>query len=653
MKLNQGLLLETRVLTNLARYSMHLAEAVFEGWFVDGAQPVLDFTGQVLEYLQQPDVAETKNVRLCSHVASNIRVVFLRITLWRLSELDETVDEAEAVAFLNKMNYWQTILFSSENQEILFSRLICFLLYLKLVSDIRSVRLAAARMWRTVLVQKPTETATLLSYAMGPEQRHLSTGFMKLVSMDDEEFITWVDQNRLALDPAFINTLNKPWDDFVSDENKRNEETAKVRLNKRRDKLRTWQLEEASTDDFLRRYEVSTSHWRANVYAQERVKLQRAVQDHQENVNHLFAVFSRLEKVIKQRCGLEPPLSEPKWRLDETETVNRMRMRTLPDTASDQKDAIQPKRKASQRQQLAIDTRVSRIVSDNIMSPNTPTPMGADGTHEQHSTRRRADSESNSQLLEGGFEIIDDPNEDEEGGIEDKNRKIMTSLQRGDMVQQLYNISRIVGLEACEGLLVIGKKCLYLQDNYFQRSDGEIISASQAPDDERDPYVQLISGQDVGSQRPKHSVGDQETRHWAWTEVLSISKRRFLFRSVSVEIFFTDGRSYLLTCMSPKIRDDLYSGIVSRAPHVHGVSSVASEDAWRLDTLRNPEEVPQSLGTRFAGVFNSGPTHTATRKWVKGEMSNFQYLMLVNTMAGRTFNDLTQVSAFLHAVSVV
>ncbi|KAK5123715.1 hypothetical protein LTR85_002351 [Meristemomyces frigidus] len=659
LKLNRGLLLETRVLCNLSKLSTHLGEAVFEGWFVDGAQPVIDFAGQVLEYLQQPDIAEAKNVRLCSQYVSNIRVLFLRVVLWRLSELDETLDEAQAEveAFLDKMNYWQTILFSSENRETLFSSLICYLIYLKLVSDVQSVRLAAARIWRTILVQKPTESATLLTNAMGSDQRHLSTGFMKLVSMDDDEFIVWVDENRSVLDPAFITTLSKP-----RDENKRNEATAKARLAKRREKLRQWQVDEATADDFIRRYEVSTSHWRANVHAQERVKLQRAIQDHQENVNHLHAVSARLEKLVSQPCGLEPPSVEPKWQLDETETVNRMRMRILPDDASEQKDAMLPKRKSSQRHQLAINTRVSRVVSENIMSPSSPVLSDVDGVYvlpsqrflstlearknEAANGRSRADSASNSQLLEGGFELVDDPNEDEEGVLEDKNRKIMTSLQRGDMVQQLYNISRIVGLEACEGLLVIGKKCLYLQDNYFQRSDGEIISASQAPEDERDPYVQLISGKDVGSQKTKHSIGDQETRHWSWSEVLSISKRRFLFRSVSVEIFFTDGRSYLLTCMSPKIRDDLYSAVVARAPHVHGTSAIASEDAWRLDTLRNPEEVPQSLGTRFAGVFNSGPTHTATKKWVRGEMSNFQYLMLVNTMAGRTFNDLTQYPVF-------
>ncbi|KAI7648691.1 beach-domain-containing protein, partial [Hortaea werneckii] len=240
LQLNQSLFLDTTALSNLSRFSNHMAEAVFEGWFIDGAQPVLDFTGQLLEYLQQPDISSAKTVQLCSQSTSNIRVVFLRVTLWRLSELNETVDEAEAVSFLNKMNYWQTILFASQNQETLFIRLICYLLYRKLISEVESVRLAAARLWRTIVVQKPTEAATLLTQVVGSEQRHLSTGWMRLASMEDEEFIQWVDENRSSLDPAFVIALSKPWDDFVGEENKRNEETAYARLSKRREKLRQW-----------------------------------------------------------------------------------------------------------------------------------------------------------------------------------------------------------------------------------------------------------------------------------------------------------------------------------------------------------------------------------------------------------------------------
>lgn len=649
LKLNQKLFLQASVLMNVCHFSTHVTEAVFEGWFINGAQATLDFVGQVLEYLEQPSISQNKTVRLCSQYTTAMRVLFLRVTLWRLSELDDE-DVQGTVDFLDKMTYWQTILFSSENQETLFIRLICFQLYLKLVSTVEPIRYASARLWRTILVQKPTVSATLLTQAVGSEQRHLSTGFMKLMSIEDEEFIRWVDEHRDRLDPAIVKSLNKPWDDFVNEENRSNEVNANARLEKRRERLRIWQKEESEEDDKMHRFEVSTRNWRANIHSQERVKLQRAIQDHQENVNHLLSVFVKNDKLAKQPCGLKPPSGPTKWQLDETEAINRMRIRLTPDESD--KDVFQPKRKASERQpngKLAINTQIPRIMTNNISSafPETPTPVDMDGASDNTSgNRRRADSASNSQLLEGGYDIVEDPNVNEEGTVDDKNRRIMTRLQRGDGVENLYNISRIVGLEACEGLLVIGKKCLYMQDDYFQRSDGEIVSASQAPDDERDPYVRLISGKDVGSARTKHSNGDQETRNWRWEELLSISKRRFLFRDVAVEIFFTDGRSYLLTCISQQKRDALYSEVVSRPPHIHNSSNVASEDSWRLDTLRNPEDAPQSLGTKFATVFSNAPTHAATKKWMKGEMSNFQYLMLINTIAGRTFNDLTQYPVF-------
>lgn len=32
-----------------------------------------------------------------------------------------------------------------------------------------------------------------------------------------------------------------------------------------------------------------------------------------------------------------------------------------------------------------------------------------------------------------------------------------------------------------------------------------------------------------------------------------------------------------------------------------------------------------------------------TERWVRAEISNFQYLMHLNTLSGRSYNDLTQV----------
>ncbi len=45
-------------------------------------------------------------------------------------------------------------------------------------------------------------------------------------------------------------------------------------------------------------------------------------------------------------------------------------------------------------------------------------------------------------------------------------------------------------------------------------------------------------------------------------------------------------------------------------------------------------------------VFGLNQFSEATQRWVAGEMSNFAYLMHLNTQAGRTYNDLTQYPVF-------
>lgn len=40
-----------------------------------------------------------------------------------------------------------------------------------------------------------------------------------------------------------------------------------------------------------------------------------------------------------------------------------------------------------------------------------------------------------------------------------------------------------------------------------------------------------------------------------------------------------------------------------------------------------------------------------TQKWQRGEISNFAYLMFLNTLAGRSYNDLTQYPIFPWCVS--
>ncbi|KAF2134921.1 beach-domain-containing protein [Dothidotthia symphoricarpi CBS 119687] len=649
LRLDQKLLHEPRVLTNLARFVTHISEAVFEGWFLDGGEPLLDFTGFILEYLERPDIAKVKTVRLCTQAIQTIRSVFLRVALLRLAEPDESAGASNTTAAIEKMVYWQPIILSSANNESFSLKMICYLLYTKLASEHEGVRLASVNFWRLLLVQKPEETAALLASVIQSD-KNLYDGFQKLMELDNETFLHWFERNKTELDSFFYGSMSKLWEDYAHDQNKRTEESSQKRIAKRKERLKQWQSEELTTENIWNHHENSTSHWRSNIHASERLKHQRVVQDQQDNATFLATVLAKHDHQLKGPCALFEDSPPAKWRLDETEGRDRKRMRIIVDNTT-REQQYQPKRKDTDpRERLKLDTAVPTISTKDALAV---TPTGGRGRRSSSNlvTKMESNDDVNSDSEEG-FEMVEALYEDEDG-FEDKNRKVMRSLRRGDQVQYVCNISRVVGLEAVEGLLIVGKDCLYLLDDFFQRSDGEIVRVWQAPPDERDPYVQVIAGKEaVTNRRPPPRTQEDSARDWKWSEVISISKRRFLHRDVAIEVFFDDGRSYLLTAISAQARNDIHSRVLQRASHVVNPEKlVNSEIAWRLDSLRNPDEAPQTLGSRFASAFSTASSHPATKRWLKGEISNFHYLMFVNTLAGRTFNDLTQYPVFPWVIS--
>ncbi|PYH48765.1 Beige/BEACH domain protein [Aspergillus saccharolyticus JOP 1030-1] len=625
------LLAETRVLTNLGRFVTHLGEAVFEGWFVDGVTSTVEFAGMVLEYLQRPDISRLKTIRLCSQVVTTIRSTVFRLVILGLSEVEGT----DALKFLDHLSYWQVVLLSGDARSD-HLQLLCYLLYTKLEDEDKGVRLAAAGLFRIILVQKPSDMATILSHASIYLQKRLAAGFETVVGMDDSEFLQWFNDQKEDLQSLFFGVISKQWEDFVQEENANIDGTWRTRVSKRQEKLKQWKQAEVLSNDVTRKHEATFPHWASNISASEFLKSQRALQDQQDDNSFMWSAFSKLTMDLRRYGGLLAEDRERRWRLDQTEGRSRMRLRMIPDDSSDRQD-YQPKRKASAPPAIKLVTQVHPSPGAESLDL---TPMAAN--NEATDVNVHSIGPDGRSLLEESFEMIDDPKADLED-YEDKNRKVMRSLHRGDQVEGVCNMSRVIGLEALEGLVIQGKEHIYILDNFFQRSDGEIVNVWQAPTNERDPYVQMIAGR----QSMERKAQEHETRSWKWSDLISVSKRRFLFRDVAVEIFFSDGTSYLLTLISSRARDSLFSQLAMKAPQVTGsVGHARPEDARRFETLRSQEDAPQTLGSKFASVFGHSPVYPATRKWAKGEMSNFHYLMLINTLAGRTFNDLTQYPVF-------
>lgn len=645
--LDRAILAEPKVLTNLARFLSHLGDAIFEGWFIGGSEPVIDLAFSTLEYLQRPDVSKLKSVRLCAQPISIIRAVVFRIELLSLSNLEP----AETLPFLKKLSYWQNVLLAPEEAQSTYLQLLCYLLYGNLISDERATQTVAADLWRTILVQKPIEAAAILGQASTAEQKRLAGDFEKLAELDNDTFLVWIDDHREELDSLFFGTLSKAWDAFVTEENQKTDESGKSRIRRRKEKLKSWARDEVDREELLRRHDVTFDHWTANIYSSETLKHQRLAQDQQDDSVFTNTSFIRMQRELARATDLFGEDTARKWRVDQTEGRNRMRMRLVEDF-SPTGNGQQPKRKGSDVPALRLDTKgLKASTADNIgITPGgaensiANSPIGTESANEPFPKIPERSETLDTLAEEESFELVEDPNTGQDD-FEDRNRKVMRSLHRGDQVKHVANISRIAGLEAVEGLLILGKDFIYLMDGFFQRADGEIVHVWQAPMEERDPYVTMISGR-ATSAKPASKDEEHETRSWKWSDVISISKRRFLFRDVAIEIFFGDGRSYLLTVQNQKARNELSSLINAKAPQYGNPDTPQSEVAWRYETLKSAEDEPQTLGARFASVFAQSPSLAATRKWQKGEMSNFHYLMLINTLAGRTYNDLTQYPVF-------
>ncbi|TPX10649.1 uncharacterized protein E0L32_008383 [Thyridium curvatum] len=659
---NQKVLCEPRILTNMARLSVHVLEATFEGWFMNGALTMLDFTGMLLEYLQRPEVSSMKSVRLCMPAVGTLRLCFLKVALLLLSDIDDAqISDADAQSALEKLFYWQTVLLNCLSTEDEYMKLFWYQLYAKLLDKREPIRLVAASIWRIMLVQKPQESAITFRQCSNSDQGQLTKGFSKLTEVDDGAFVEWVDQHRPSLDTIFFGGMSKTWEDFVGVENQRTSATARSRVANRKEKLKQWRAEGREKENVLLRHEMANSSWMKSIYMTEHFRYQRTLQDQQDDLTFLISNFRRMERDLKRPGAVFAEPSVIKWKLDRTEGRNRMRRRLLPVYSTQQQDYL-PKRRATDSTPSSIPLRLNTSAGEAATGQSlSATPINNDGPPGDNLGRNAlvsaptedevADSASESGVgPEEDFELVEDPNDAEgDDAFEDKNRKVMRRLEHGDAVQHVYNISRIIGLDACEGILIIGKDDLYIMDNVFQRADGEIVNVWQAPVEERDPFSQIITGTKPGDKekRPTLKASDQESRNWKWSDVISISKRRFLFRDVAIEIFFRDGRSYLLTALNPTKRDEVFGKLMLKTPHTTGPNTLPNpEDAWRLEALKVFEEAPQTFGSKFGSIFNSSPWNPIMRRWQKGEISNFHYLMLVNTMAGRTFNDLTQYPVF-------
>ncbi|VDN29256.1 unnamed protein product, partial [Gongylonema pulchrum] len=245
------------------------------------------------------------------------------------------------------------------------------------------------------------------------------------------------------------------------------------------------------------------------------------------------------------------------------------------------------------------------------------------GVDDEQGTEQHAENETRNSIQERE-EVA---GKTKYGSVERKrgpdNQTLLRLLEQGEQLHSMFRCARVQGLDTSEGLLLFGRKHYYVVDGFTLLKTREIRDLDFLPQELHDPIVPYMA---CGTTHPVRRT--RLCSKFSYNDIREVHRRRYLLQPIAIEVFSADGRNYLLA-FPRRMRNRVYQKFVSLA---------------RLLKDNGSESVGGQRPT--APVEQTSRQQSVTQRWVRGEISNFQYLMHLNTLAGRSYNDLSQYPVF-------
>ena len=226
-------------------------------------------------------------------------------------------------------------------------------------------------------------------------------------------------------------------------------------------------------------------------------------------------------------------------------------------------------------------------------------------------------------------------------------------LEPGDWPEKSYNVKRCTGLEVRQALLLFCPKALYIIDG-FEKTEGDglegkinrlEISTSRFSvklrdkKDVGDDSVQVSSRPDSISNKPQEDKLSLEqdggisyqhrSQRTSFSDLYSVYKRRYQLQPIALEFYDVHRNGILVAFSSSVEREEILTKVLN-SPLPNSIFSAHSVGSGAINYDR-------FMNTLRAKI---------TAQWVSGRMSNFEFIMHLNSFAGRSYNDLTQYPVF-------
>lgn len=230
-------------------------------------------------------------------------------------------------------------------------------------------------------------------------------------------------------------------------------------------------------------------------------------------------------------------------------------------------------------------------------------------------------------------------------------------LHSGDWPEESYNVRRCTGLEVRKALLLWCQDAIYVIDG-FEQTEGEGLEGRitrvekeefsyninlrpkdfKVDDDNSSFDANTIAegGKTEGKSKSTKKQGQESSnevtyqhrsQRIAFKDLHSVFRRRYQLQQIALEFYDTHNNGTLIAFTNHSEREEILSKVLS-APLPNSIFS-------------------SSYGTsiNYRKFMNSWKSKIVSQ-WVNGKMTNFEFLMHLNSFAGRTYNDLTQYPVF-------
>ncbi|KAJ8676714.1 hypothetical protein QAD02_012501 [Eretmocerus hayati] len=655
------------IINNVCYVSARIVDKLWQASLTKDPHEVFDFIVKLIgQAKRRPGSVNMEGLYHCLN----------RSILFLLSRsTDSIADQMSVLEALHKLTTHRLLVFGAGNHELEFIGCLAYCL-LQLTADIKIMLdtnmkttwhvnpqiessddrlnshqghnlmvIAATRVWEELYVCKKPAIEEVFKITLSPPVGNERAPDLTLVREQIHEvaqklWLNYVISERKA-------TYRAPWELHNQIQSAINNKIQKVTGGLTRLASRTKVRKEESVKVKLRlRYNTVVQWTEQNVALVKELAATRKLQyqqTYQHTQRYVYQEWLQTETELTRERGLwgpPTPTKLDKWMLDMTEGPCRMRKKMMKNDLFyihypyrpelDHPDNKQLKYKVASSldskeyylKQLGNSSGMFEREKDPVVD-DIPINASEASTESEPPvvpcTLRRLASEPD--------ETAEDTEQEEDNqGVPD-NQTLLRLLEEHEKISHMFRCARIQGLDTTEGLLLFGKEHFYVIDGFTLLKSREIRDIETLTDS----YEPILPS--PGS--PRRSRAMRQCSKFNYEDIREVHKRRYLLQPMALEVFSADGRNYLLA-FPRKVRNKVYQRFMTFA------TAIADSAQQSVAGQKRTANVEQATGLLSSLI---GET-SVTQRWVRGEISNFQYLMYLNTLAGRSYNDLMQYPIF-------